>query len=93
MHDVPLVVQVRPPGEEVAVYVTVPTVPDGAVQVIVAAALAAVAATLTGASGSGVLWSWWHALARSEKANKKSDAFALCSTRRMYAWAPNMSGF
>jgi hypothetical protein len=93
VQDVPLVVQVSPPGDEVTMYVTVPALVDDAVQLIVAAAFAAVATTLLGAPGRGVVWSWWQALAMREKANKKNNAFALCSTRLMYAWAPIIGGF
>lgn len=93
MQDVPLLVQVSPPGDEVTVYVTEPASVDGAVQLIVAAAFAAVASTLVGAPGRGVVWSWWQALAMREKAIKKNNAFALCSTRRMYVWAPIIGGF
>jgi hypothetical protein len=70
-----------------------PTLVVGAFQLIVAAAFAAVAATLAGAAGGGVLWSWWHALAMSEKANAKSSPFAFCSTCRMYARAPDYERF
>lgn len=53
VQDVPLVVQVRPPGNEVTVYVTLPLVPDGAAQLITAVELPAVAVTAVGAPGRG----------------------------------------
>ncbi len=54
VQDVPLVVQVRPPGDEVTVYVTLPLVPDGAAQLIRAVELPAVTVTPVGDPGSGI---------------------------------------
>ncbi len=48
-----MVVQVRPPGDEVTVYVTVPLVPDAAVQLIRAVEFPAVTVTAVGDPGSG----------------------------------------